>query len=389
MTEEHPETEIPTTSPYAEEPESEGKAGRILLTLLVLVLAIGTACLAHFRNHEAIQELLQRDQWVTRLIGNLHPLFLLLPIGLILMVLLVELTGWFSFGKLRPRTKVPLFFAALFAILACLSGLVLMQLEGNTGPNWLQYLWYGVGAMGALSLAYLFKLWGDRRKGLQFLFALFFLGAIAAFSFGVYSLNKEVPTYTVIPPASGELTSPFASKNTIAGLNSTVSRQTSEAEVMTKDLDLKEKAISSLTSAKEATEAILKQEKAKLAQTQQNLAQVKKQLTERSQELQKKERDLQDLTARKEAVQEQLAGVEERLASAETQSQIQSEEITKFQDQVQKAAELEQKLRSEAEALKKDIAKLKEKQTAPPIQKPAPVEEPIVPEETPEVTPAE
>ena len=60
-------------------------------------------------------------KWLAFL-GDFHPVFLHLPIGAVILVLIMELGRIFTFGKYQPRTTSALAFASITTIFAVIFG---------------------------------------------------------------------------------------------------------------------------------------------------------------------------------------------------------------------------------------------------------------------------
>jgi len=67
--------------------------------------------------------------WVNFL-GHFHPIFLHLPIGALMLVIVMEVCGLFSGGKYQPHTTLGLFFTSATAVFAVTSG-YLLYLTGS------------------------------------------------------------------------------------------------------------------------------------------------------------------------------------------------------------------------------------------------------------------
>lgn len=252
-----------------------GNAGRIFLTLLVLALTGVTVAFASLKDGKFFQELLTRDEWTSQLIGNLHPLLIMLPLGLVLMVVLLEIFGWLSFGKWKPATVGALFFLVLTAVLASLSGLVLMELEGNAGPDWTQYLWFGVGATAAFALGFICKIWGRDGNSRGLIYAVFLLGGTAALGYGGYVYGQKVHDYTLVPSQT-DPTTPFGNQKKMAAMNASITEFEASAAKLEGGIALREAEIVELTSAREAIEESLLGEQEELAAAKVNIVELNK-----------------------------------------------------------------------------------------------------------------
>jgi len=169
-----------------------GKAGRMFVSIIVLLLAGGTAAAAFLRENAFIADLLAKDEWIATVVGNFHPLVLHLPIGIIFLVITTECLGWISFGKWKPVTSLALFLAVVMGCLACITGLVDMQIGGFAGKAWEDHMWSGIIFVSLLSLAFLFKIWGENSNGRGFLYAISLFAAGGAMGFGSHIGGEKV-----------------------------------------------------------------------------------------------------------------------------------------------------------------------------------------------------
>ena len=332
----------------------KGKASRIFVTLAILVPTIAVAVLAYLKDRDFFQNFLTQDEWTAQLIANLHPVLMLFPIGLFFLVVLVEILGWFSLGKWKPVTLFALFLGVFISILAAASGLVLMELEGNDGPQWTQYLWYGIGAMAAFALAFIFKIWGKDGNGRGFIYAIFLLGGAAALGYGGYMYGQNVHAYTVVPSPK-EIKSPFG--NHLLRKEMSAEIETLEAGAAEHELKLsaKQEEIVSLTSVKTALEGQVKTGKTKLTAE----ASKAKELNNKLVAAMKSEAD----------AKQQAAKAQKALLDAQKSAKEAAKKSTQLTQELQKVKQQEgqkaQKLQQEVNALKKQLTQATQKSKAP------------------------
>jgi uncharacterized membrane protein len=344
------------------ETNQRGNSARIFLSILVLALAGTTAAFAYLRDGDFVQDLLVKDEWISQLIGNLHPILMLLPLGLILLVLLVEVLAWLSFKKCKHVAGLTLFWVVITTVLASVSGLVLMKLEGNSGPDWAQYLWYGVGAMAAFALSYICKIWGRNRNGSGIVYALFLLGGIGALGYGGYIYGPKVHTYAVVPSAS-ELTTPFGNQKVREQMSASIAELEESKIMMQAGLSKKEEAIALSNSARETAENKFRGEQEKVAMAQKDVVK----LNEGMKASQQKAAQAQLLITE---LKTQLTDAQKQTAEGQKKVQAGNAEKLKFQEEIKA-------LQSQIEALKKqsqDAAKKQEdeaKAEKPKVEKAA------------------
>ena len=115
---------------------------------LGLILAAGLAALAWYRPPTG-----QTYGNLSQFLGRFHPLLVHLPIGLLVLVPVLEVAG--AFGRredLRSAAGFVLGLAAIGALAAALDGWLLARHGGYAGPLVIRHLWCGV-ALAALCLA--------------------------------------------------------------------------------------------------------------------------------------------------------------------------------------------------------------------------------------------
>jgi uncharacterized membrane protein len=251
-----------------------GNVGRIFLSLLTLGLAAASVVLASLKDGEFFQDLLLLDGWKSQLIGNLHPILMLLPMGLIFMVVIVDVLGWLSFGRWKPATLTALFFIVMTSVLASLSGLVLMKLEGNSGAEWSQYMWCGIGATGSFALSFICKIWGKGGNDRGIVYAVFLLCGTAALGYGGYVYGQKVHAFTLIPSET-ELTTPFGNQTVREQMSALIIELDASNEELEGGLVKKDNEISQVTSAQNSAEESYRGEQKKLVAAEKSVGELK------------------------------------------------------------------------------------------------------------------
>ncbi len=331
--------------------EEQGRAGRIFLTLLVLALVITVGVFAYLRNGEFFAELLAKDSWKSRLIGNLHPILAMIPLGLITGVVVAEIAGWLSFGKFHPMTRLTLFLAVITGTLAAASGLVFMKLEGNSGPTWNAYLWFGIGSLVAFALAYLTKIWAVNARGRGVVYAIFLLGGAAALVYGGLIYGQQVHRYTIEP--AEDLGTPYGAIRSEREASARLAQLETKGQSLSTDLSKKNGEIANLTKSAGALQTSLNQEKQKFAGASKELATTRKSLSE---------------------VKKQQAGTMKQVEQAKKQA-------ANLKKALEEAKKREAELQKKAGAMSNEVNQLKKaleeaKKVEAPKPEPAKVEQP-------------
>lgn len=115
-----------------------------------------------------------------RFAGRLHPSLTHLPIGLLLLVPILDLLGVFRRSRhLWSSGQLVLWLATLSAILAAASGYLLARTDGRVSEDVLDHQWAGIALAGASCVALMFRSLargGRRRKswGLLYVIAIGF-----------------------------------------------------------------------------------------------------------------------------------------------------------------------------------------------------------------------
>ncbi len=141
-------------------PSSFSKSLASSTTIIALVLAV-VAILIPFLLGEPSSEPLEP---LIEVGGNLHPLVLHLPIGILSIVMLMEVLGLVSFGRYTPQTTVPLFFGVVSAFVAVLFG-YLLYLQGDyQGAKVTNHMWGGIAFTVIAALTYVAKVWSHQNR---------------------------------------------------------------------------------------------------------------------------------------------------------------------------------------------------------------------------------
>ncbi|MFT6864045.1 MAG: putative membrane protein [Akkermansiaceae bacterium] len=339
------------------ETNQEGNAGRIFLSILVLVLAATAAAFASLRDGEFVQNLLGQDGWWSQLIGNLHPILMLFPLGLILLVLLVEVLGWLSFRKWKAVTVLALLWVVITTVLASVSGLVLMKLEGNSGPDWRQYLWYGIGAMAAFALSFLCKIWGRNRNGSGILYAFFFLGGIAALGYGGYIYGQKVHAYAVVP-SPGELTTPFGNQKIREQMGASIAAL-EKSEVKAEALYAKQEEVINLSNSAALTAADqFRSEQQKVAMAQKDIVELNKNIKESQQKATEAQQEVTELQTRVTEAQKQTTEAQKKREIARKEVEAEQGKVAEVEKKLEAGNLENQKFQAEIKGLQSQIGAL-------------------------------
>lgn len=194
---------------------SQGKVGLTFLTLFILVLVAGLVVMALLGHRGEVGEKLADADLYINTLGNMHPLVLHLPIGIVFLTLVMEALGWISFGRYRPVTTVGLFFAIITGTLACVTGYVDMVADGyasikgdvwTIADPWGDHMWAGIAFVGVLSLAFLSRVWNPEKGGQNPIYAILLFGAAGVMGFGAHIGGEKVHGATGVEKIVQELT---------------------------------------------------------------------------------------------------------------------------------------------------------------------------------------
>jgi uncharacterized membrane protein len=191
-----------------EEASSDGKAGLVFLSLFILTL-VGVLIAMPFSDKvEEVATFLSSDDKYLAVFGNMHPLVLHLPIGIVFLTLVMEVFGWISFGRYRPVTTMALFFAVLTGALACFTGYVEVITDGYSMAKWNNHMWAGIAFVGVLGLALLSRVWGGRKGGRNPVYAILLLISAGVMGFGAHLGGEEIHGDPLAPLGLGAKVKP-------------------------------------------------------------------------------------------------------------------------------------------------------------------------------------
>ena len=189
------------------EPAKEGKVGLTFLTIFILAL-VGALVFMGLKGSEGeVGKFLIADGLYHEVCGNMHPLVLHLPIGIVFLTVVMEALGWISFGKYRPVTTVGLFFAIITGALACVTGYIDMHMDYNPqSETWNDHMWAGIAFVGVLSLAFLSRIWSPEKGGRNPVYAILLLIAAGVMCFGSHIGGEEIHGPTGVEKIVQQLT---------------------------------------------------------------------------------------------------------------------------------------------------------------------------------------
>lgn len=175
-----------------EEAKPRGIVGLSLLTFILLLLATSMFALPYVGETTQGREILKEaNEWL-QVVGNLHPVILHLPIGIVVVTLFLEVLGWLSFGRWKPATNAILLIGVFSAFLANATGFLSMEFGGRVGESWTQHMWAGIIFAAIFTLAYIVKLWGGRNGSRNPGYAILLFIAVGVMSFGAHIGGEEV-----------------------------------------------------------------------------------------------------------------------------------------------------------------------------------------------------
>ena len=195
------------------EPKKEGKVGLVFLTLFILGLVVMLFAMPFSEKLEGLATLLASDDKYLMVFGNMHPLMLHLPIGIVFLTVMMECLGWISFGKYRPVTTVGLFFAVITGVLACVTGYVDMHTDGYASEKifdfektWNRHMWLGIVFVAILSLAFLSRVWGGGKGSRNPIYAILLFISAGVMCLGSHIGGEEIHGATGVEAIVKELT---------------------------------------------------------------------------------------------------------------------------------------------------------------------------------------
>lgn len=202
-----PMSEEAQTPEEAPTPPKEGKVGLIFLTILILAV-FGALVFMGFKGSEGeLGKLLTSSGLYNETFGNMHPLVLHLPIGIVFLTVVMEALGWLSFGKYRPVTTVSLFIAIMTGAIACVTGYVDMHMDFNPeSETWNDHMWAGIAFVGVLSLAFLSRIWSPDKGGRNPIYAILLIAASGVMGFGAHIGGEKIHGPTGVEKVVQQLT---------------------------------------------------------------------------------------------------------------------------------------------------------------------------------------
>lgn len=134
----------------------KGTVGLMFVTVTSLIMAVAITLLGYMTQIGS--ESLALTPWRV-FFGDLHPVVVHLPIGIFILVLVMELAGLLSFGKWKPQTSFPLFIGIVSAVVAVIFGCLLFGQEDRSLEQVFWHLWGSIAFTVVAILAFLAKIW--------------------------------------------------------------------------------------------------------------------------------------------------------------------------------------------------------------------------------------
>jgi uncharacterized membrane protein len=196
------------------EVQKRAVVGPFFMTLIVLAVVGALAYMPTYfdqaffedpenaENNGWLYALAQKSEgWWVDNAGDYHPLILHTPIGIVFLALAMEVLGWLSFGKYKPRTTLALFLAFFGGALACVSGMFMLKSGGGYGADtsvafdveqwkkgWandmFKHMWMGISFVAVVGLAFLSKIWARPGAGRGPIYAILLFGTAAVMGYG-------------------------------------------------------------------------------------------------------------------------------------------------------------------------------------------------------------
>lgn len=147
---------------------------------MTLPLMIAVGAIAWFAWQQPATKV-EMGQDPVRFAARLHPALTHLPIGMLVLVPILDVLGVFKRSRyLWASGHLVMWVATLFAIVAAASGYLLAKTEGHTGEAIVDHQWAGITLAGACCVALMFRSLargGVRRKswGLLYLLSMAFV----------------------------------------------------------------------------------------------------------------------------------------------------------------------------------------------------------------------
>ena len=154
----------------------KSNAGLMFLTVASLLMLVAISILGYMTQIGS--ESLKLTPWTT-FYGELHPVILHLPIGIFILVFIMEIVGLLSFGKWKPQTQFPLFLGVVGAVLAVIFGCLLIQQGDQSMDEAIWHLWGSIAFTVVGTLAFLAKIWATRSGASSPIYGILLIASIA------------------------------------------------------------------------------------------------------------------------------------------------------------------------------------------------------------------
>lgn len=196
------------------EVQKRSKVGPFFVTLIILAIVGALAYMPTYFDQVYAEdpENAANNGWMAKMVetsegwwidnaGEYHPLFLHVPIGIIFLAVAMEVLGWLSFGKYKPRTTLALFLAFVGGTLACVSGMFMLKTGGGYSVDtsvafdtdqwkegWandmFKHMWMGIAFVAVVGLAFLAKVWSRPGAGRGPIYAILLFGTAGIMGYG-------------------------------------------------------------------------------------------------------------------------------------------------------------------------------------------------------------
>jgi len=162
--------------------ERKGAAGLLFVTIAALLCGAAAAVLPLMLQEAGEVRL---GVW-GRFFGDMHLLVLHLPVGIFLLVIVMELCGLLSFGRWAPRTSFALFVGVATGVLALITG-HLLHLQGDHSDAKIQeHLWGSTVFVLVGILAYVAKIWADHSGVRSPIYGILLLLSVGAMGYATH-----------------------------------------------------------------------------------------------------------------------------------------------------------------------------------------------------------
>ena len=152
----------------------------VILTIALVILAGALLAMPEMGKTKVGEDLIGNANAYLKVSGNLHPLILHLPIGIVTVILLMDVFGFLSFGRWKPQTTALLFFAVCTAALTNIAGFIWYKLDYTPSEELDDHMWAGLIFSAILTFAFIAKLWSNHQRSRNPLaFILLVLSAVA------------------------------------------------------------------------------------------------------------------------------------------------------------------------------------------------------------------